>query len=217
MSTGPGGAKRAGRGSSATTSHTLDAGREARRVTSAHPSSTSPGSRPTPSQEARGPASQPRQSGRGRRPRTRGSTASGPYGSGLPPTSPPIPASTPIPIRSTRRSSSTRATRSCGAARGPPRRWSPRRRSATGTFHSAVRSSVGYVLLAIDVRVDSGAERTLRDDVLDGLTRPFKEIPPKHFYDARGSELFEQICDLPEYYYPTRTERSILESCAEAV
>ena len=49
-------------------------------------------------------------------------------------------------------------------------------------------------------------ERSLANDVLDGLTRPFKELPPKHFYDARGSELFEQICELPEYY-PTRTER----------
>jgi L-histidine Nalpha-methyltransferase len=53
-------------------------------------------------------------------------------------------------------------------------------------------------------------ERVLADDVLDGLTRPFKEIPPKHFYDARGSELFERICELPEYYQ-TRTERLILE------
>ena len=70
------------------------------------------------------------------------------------------------------------------------------------------------------IRVDShlppGGERTLREDVLDGLTRPFKEIPPKHFYDARGSELFEQICELPEYY-PTRTERSILESNADLI
>src|SRR5438094_9942705 len=67
------------------------------------------------------------------------------------------------------------------------------------------------------IRVDShlgpGAERTLADDVLDGLTRPLKEIPPKHFYDARGSELFDQICELPEYY-PTRTERAILEARA---
>ena len=53
-------------------------------------------------------------------------------------------------------------------------------------------------------------ERVLADDVLDGLTRPFKEIPPKHFYDARGSELFERICELPEYYQ-SRTERLILE------
>lgn len=64
-----------------------------------------------------------------------------------------------------------------------------------------------------EIRIDSylsdGDERSLAYDVLDGLTRPFKELPPKHFYDARGSELFERICELPEYY-PTRTERQIL-------
>jgi L-histidine N-alpha-methyltransferase len=65
----------------------------------------------------------------------------------------------------------------------------------------------------IDVHVGEGTERRLADDVLDGLTRPFKEIPPKHFYDSRGSELFERICALPEYY-PTRAERAILEAQA---
>ena len=68
-----------------------------------------------------------------------------------------------------------------------------------------------------EIRIDSwlteGDERTLADDVLDGLTKPFKELPPKHFYDTRGSELFDQICELPEYY-PTRTERAILETHA---
>ena len=59
-------------------------------------------------------------------------------------------------------------------------------------------------------------ERVLADDVLDGLTRPFKELPPKHFYDARGSELFERICELQEYY-PTRTERAILERNAAQI
>ncbi len=59
-------------------------------------------------------------------------------------------------------------------------------------------------------------ERVLAYDVLDGLTRPFKELPPKHFYDARGSELFEQICELPEYYQ-TRTERAILERWAPEI
>ena len=54
-----------------------------------------------------------------------------------------------------------------------------------------------------------GDERTLADDVLDGLTRPFKELPPKHLYDTVGAELFDRICELPEYY-PTRTERAIL-------
>ncbi|MEV4440594.1 L-histidine N(alpha)-methyltransferase [Streptomyces sp. NPDC049577] len=49
----------------------------------------------------------------------------------------------------------------------------------------------------------------LRADVGEGLTRCPKEIPPKWFYDARGSELFDEITLLPEYY-PTRAEREIL-------
>ncbi|MEU3859529.1 L-histidine N(alpha)-methyltransferase [Streptomyces sp. NPDC028722] len=49
----------------------------------------------------------------------------------------------------------------------------------------------------------------LRADVLHGLTSTPKRLPPKWFYDARGSELFEQITELPEYY-PTRAEREIL-------
>ena len=43
-----------------------------------------------------------------------------------------------------------------------------------------------------------GDERSLADDVLDGLTKPFKELPPKHFYDARGAALFDEICELDE-------------------
>jgi L-histidine Nalpha-methyltransferase len=68
--------------------------------------------------------------------------------------------------------------------------------------------------ITIDPYLHEGQERSLADDVLDGLTRPFKELPPKHFYDARGAELFDRICELPEYY-PTRTERSILQVAAE--
>jgi L-histidine N-alpha-methyltransferase len=48
-------------------------------------------------------------------------------------------------------------------------------------------------------------------EVAAGLSAPQKELSPKYFYDQRGSELFEEITRLPEYY-PTRTERSILES-----
>jgi L-histidine N-alpha-methyltransferase len=70
--------------------------------------------------------------------------------------------------------------------------------------------------ISIQSCVSDAQERVLADDVLDGLTRPFKELPPKHFYDARGSELFEQICELPEYY-PTRTERQILEARADEI
>jgi L-histidine N-alpha-methyltransferase len=59
-------------------------------------------------------------------------------------------------------------------------------------------------------------DRLLAFDVLDGLTRPFKEVPPKHFYDAEGSRLFECITQQPEYY-PYRTERVILEACAAEI
>jgi L-histidine Nalpha-methyltransferase len=64
--------------------------------------------------------------------------------------------------------------------------------------------------ILVESYVGPGEERALADDVLDGLTRPFKELPPKHFYDAAGAELFDRICELPEYY-PTRAERAILE------
>jgi L-histidine N-alpha-methyltransferase len=71
-----------------------------------------------------------------------------------------------------------------------------------------------------EIRIDSYLaeldERSLANDVLDGLTRPFKELPPKHFYDSRGSELFERICQLPEYY-PTRTEMAILTDRADDI
>ncbi|MFD3694968.1 L-histidine N(alpha)-methyltransferase [Streptomyces sp. NPDC058646] len=56
---------------------------------------------------------------------------------------------------------------------------------------------------------EHAAEAALRSDVLHGLTRTPKVLPPKWFYDARGSELFEEITRLPEYY-PTRAEREIL-------
>jgi L-histidine Nalpha-methyltransferase len=70
--------------------------------------------------------------------------------------------------------------------------------------------------ITIDSHLHDGEQRSLADDVLDGLTRPFKELPPKHFYDSRGAELFDRICELPEYYQ-TRTERSILEDHARDV
>ena len=67
--------------------------------------------------------------------------------------------------------------------------------------------------MTVTVRSYLGDESSLADDVLDGLTRPFKELPPKHFYDEAGAELFDRICELPEYY-PTRTERAILAARA---
>ena len=48
-------------------------------------------------------------------------------------------------------------------------------------------------------------------DALEGLGAPQKTLPCQYLYDARGSELFEAITDVPEYY-PTRTEIGILEA-----
>lgn len=62
-------------------------------------------------------------------------------------------------------------------------------------------------------RMADAEQSMLGPDVLDGLTRPQKELPPKYFYDARGAELFDRICDVPEYY-PTRCERAILHEFA---
>jgi L-histidine N-alpha-methyltransferase len=56
---------------------------------------------------------------------------------------------------------------------------------------------------------EDATDAALRTDVQRGLTGTPKTLPPKWFYDARGSELFEQITELPEYY-PTRAEREIL-------
>jgi len=50
-------------------------------------------------------------------------------------------------------------------------------------------------------------------DVLDGLGRAQKSIPAKYFYDQRGCELFDDICELPEYY-PTRTELQLMDDHA---
>jgi L-histidine N-alpha-methyltransferase len=62
------------------------------------------------------------------------------------------------------------------------------------------------------------AASTLADDVREGLGRPpgERELPPKHLYDERGSELFDRITRLPEYY-PTRCERAILNRRAPGI
>jgi dimethylhistidine N-methyltransferase len=54
------------------------------------------------------------------------------------------------------------------------------------------------------------ADPAFRDDVLAGLAAPIRAIPARWFYDRRGSELFEAITRLPEYYL-TRTETALLE------
>jgi dimethylhistidine N-methyltransferase len=58
--------------------------------------------------------------------------------------------------------------------------------------------------------VDAAAKENFREEVLHDLSRSPRQLPCKFFYDERGSQLFQQICDLPEYYI-TRTEIEILE------
>ena len=62
----------------------------------------------------------------------------------------------------------------------------------------------------------SDKRQALIDDVRAGLSKSPKELPPIWFYDDRGSELFEQITELPEYYQ-TRTEAAILRDSAEDI
>jgi L-histidine N-alpha-methyltransferase len=71
--------------------------------------------------------------------------------------------------------------------------------------------------VSVDVHLPPGGPLSgMAADVRAGLTRPFKELSPRYFYDERGSELFEQITELPEYY-PTRCEREILEAHSRAI
>jgi L-histidine Nalpha-methyltransferase len=68
----------------------------------------------------------------------------------------------------------------------------------------------------IDVYLRDGALASLAEDVREGFAATPKTLPPKYFYDSRGSELFERITELPEYY-PTRAEQSILDEVATGI
>src|SRR5436190_17697682 len=71
--------------------------------------------------------------------------------------------------------------------------------------------------VTIDVHLPPGGPLSgMAADVRAGLTKPFKELSPRYFYDERGSDLFERITELPEYY-PTRSERSILDRHASEI
>ncbi len=76
------------------------------------------------------------------------------------------------------------------------------------------------VVAAPDIRIErllaAGDGGDLAADVRAGLSRKLKELPPKYFYDARGSELFDRITTLPEYY-PSRAEREILNRRAPEI
>jgi dimethylhistidine N-methyltransferase len=82
--------------------------------------------------------------------------------------------------------------------------------AAAGAMHSSrSQSSVEFIDL-------NPALESLREAALAGLALPQKAIPPKFLYDARGAELFERICTLPEYY-PTRSEIEILHRHARDI
>ena len=146
-------------------------------------------------------------------------------GSGRRARSPATPGSRRSPTGSTPRSSSEVRTASCAAVPGRPSPRPSRTRSGTGTTRAPadlrrapVRQGRGMTArttdssgeLRIDVFLRDGALATLADDVRAGLSATQKTLPPKYLYDSRGSELFELITELPEYY-PTRAEQTILD------
>src|SRR5690606_32370464 len=81
---------------------------------------------------------------------------------------------------------------------------SPKRRQRT----NAMATGLTELATANETAPDLALEIT---EVLQGLLAAQKRISPKWFYDERGSELFDRICELPEYY-PTRTELSIMDA-----
>ncbi|HZQ83748.1 MAG TPA: L-histidine N(alpha)-methyltransferase [Acidimicrobiales bacterium] len=82
---------------------------------------------------------------------------------------------------------------------------------------SAAEEQAAVLPVEIDVHLGpDDLQRALRDDVRRGLTATPKRLPPKWFYDERGSRLFEEITRLREYY-PTRREREILKSRARTI
>ena len=64
---------------------------------------------------------------------------------------------------------------------------------------------------ALTARDQPHGGNDISGDLLSGLRGPQKRISPKYFYDERGSQLFDAICELPEYYL-TRTELAIMEA-----
>ncbi|MFB5633503.1 MAG: L-histidine N(alpha)-methyltransferase [Candidatus Nitrosomaritimum aestuariumsis] len=83
-------------------------------------------------------------------------------------------------------------------------------------MNEVIQKNLQYKKYVIDSNLEyfkphsTKIEKTFAEDVSYSLNRDSKFISPKYFYDKKGSELFEQICNLPEYY-PTRTEIQILK------
>lgn len=68
----------------------------------------------------------------------------------------------------------------------------------------------------IEVHFDESLALSLANDVRRGLLAPQKALPPKYFYDDRGAQLFDAICDLPEYYL-TRAEQALLDAVGDEI
>lgn len=92
---------------------------------------------------------------------------------------------------------------------------SPADRGAPGIASTPVLSRDRLTLEYRTAAAPAG-DREDGQDVIVGLTQQPKVLPPKYFYDDRGSQLFEDITRLPEYY-PTRTERQILQQYGRAI
>ena len=69
---------------------------------------------------------------------------------------------------------------------------------------------------SIDVLKPRRVGNSLEDDFIVGMSSKQKFLPPKYFYDELGSQLFDQICEVPEYY-PTRTEDGLLKEISHSL
>ena len=84
-------------------------------------------------------------------------------------------------------------------------------------MNETIQKNLDYKKYVIDSKLQyfkphaSKIEKTFAEEISSSLNRDFKFITPKFFYDKKGSDLFEKICTLPEYY-PTRTEITILKN-----